>query len=368
MKSLYITSVERYSGKTATCLALGKHFQADGLKIGYMKPLSLQPYRTTGPDGSAVIVDEDAAFVKEVLGLSTPVWDLSPVVVTSDFLNNQLKPARKGSASIDLMGKVKQAYEKVSQDVDLLLLEGGGSLREGYVVGLPTPEVAKALNGQVLVVVKYRDEVRLLDDVLAASARLGSALAGALLNRVPPESDEFVKKQAVPFIETKGIPVFGVLPDVRSLSALTVGELIKVLDAEVLTKFLRPQALIENMTVGAMTAEAALSRFRRSSNKAVITGGDRTDIQLAALETSTTCLVLTGNLRPSPLVVKQAEEFGVAVLLVRTNTMETIEAIDRVFGRARMGETAKVKEYQTLLDEHCAFDRLYEALGIKAKK
>jgi BioD-like phosphotransacetylase family protein len=42
---------------------------------------------------------------------------------------------------------------------------------------------------------------------------------------------------------------------------------------------------------------------------------------LAALETSTACLVLTGNLRPSPLVVKQADEFGVAVLQVRTNTL-----------------------------------------------
>ena len=360
MKSLYITSVERYSGKTATCLALGKHFQANGLKIGYMKPLSLQPWRTIGPDGTAIMVDEDAAFVKEVLALETPLWDLSPVVVTSEFLTDHLK----GNHPQDLMETVKKAFLKVSQGVDLLLLEGGGSLREGYVVGLPTPEVAKALNGQVLAVVKYRDDVRLMDDVLTASTRLGSTLAGVLLNRVPSEAEEFVRKLAVPFIEKKGIPVFGVLPELRSLSALTVAELIKVLDAEVLTKYLRPQAMVENMTVGAMTADTALSRFRKTSNKAVITGGDRTDIQLAALETSTTCLVLTGNLRPSPLVVKQAEEFGVAVLLVRSNTMETIEAIDHVFGRARMGETAKVKQYQTLLDEHCSYERIYSALGL----
>ena len=39
MKSLYVTSVERYSGKTATCLALGKRFQADGYRVGYVKPL-----------------------------------------------------------------------------------------------------------------------------------------------------------------------------------------------------------------------------------------------------------------------------------------------------------------------------------------
>ena len=45
MKSLYITSVEHYSGKTATCLAIGNHLRADGFQVGYLKPLSLQPFR-----------------------------------------------------------------------------------------------------------------------------------------------------------------------------------------------------------------------------------------------------------------------------------------------------------------------------------
>jgi BioD-like phosphotransacetylase family protein len=125
--------------------------------------------------------------------------------------------------------------------------------------------------------------------------------------------------------------------------------MIKLLNAEVLTKHPREQALVENMTVGAMTADAALSRFRKYSNKAVITGGDRTDIQLAALETSTTCLILTGNLRPSPLIVKQAEEFGVAILLVRKNTMETIEA-SACLRQGPPGET-KTQTVPGLLDK-----------------
>ena len=82
MKSLYVTSVERHSGKTATCLALGKRFQADGYNVGYLKPLSLQPWRTAGK-----VADEDAAFVKVVLGLAAEPWELSPVVVTPDFLH-----------------------------------------------------------------------------------------------------------------------------------------------------------------------------------------------------------------------------------------------------------------------------------------
>ena len=58
-----------------------------------------------------------------------------------------------------------------------------------------------------------------------------------------------------------------------------------------------------------------MTYFRRKPNKAVITGGDRADIQLAALETSTRCLILTGNLYPSPAVLNRAEELCVPVLL-----------------------------------------------------
>ena len=104
--------------------------------------------------------------------------------------------------------------------------------------------------------------------------------------------------------------------------------------------------------------------FRRKLNKAVITGGDRTDIQLAALETSTTTLILTGNLQPSPLIIKQAEDFGVSVLLVRENTMETVEAIEQVFGKTRLGQPDKLAEFESLFAENLDFDRLYQRLGL----
>jgi BioD-like phosphotransacetylase family protein len=359
MKSLYITGAERYSGKTATCLSLGLRMQQDGFRVGYLKPLSLQPWRIENK-----IADEDAAFVKQILNLPAQPWELSPVVVTPEFLRDRLvDPAPE-----NLMEKVIDAYQKLGRDQDILIIEGGGSLREGYVVGLPTVGVVNKLGSQALIIAKYREEVRMMDDVLSTQARLADSFLGIIINRVPDDASDFVNKVAVPFLEKMQIKVFGVLPEVRGLSALTVGELIQFLDAEVLTKYQRSSALVENLTVGAMTAEAALSRFRRSSNKAVITGGDRTDIQLAALETSTTCLILTGNLRPSPLVIKQAEEFGISVLLVRTNTMETIEQIEKFFGKTRLGQTTKLKQFQSLLDDHLDKERLYQSLGLQISK
>lgn len=355
MNSLYITSVRRYSGKTAVCLGIGKRLQTEGLQVGYLKPLSLQPWMI----GDRV-ADEDAVFVKETLGLQAQPWELSPVVLTPGFLHEHLQ----SEADINLMEQVKAAVEKAGAGQDVLLLEGGGSLREGYSVGLPTPTVAHQLSSKVLMIVRYLDDVQVLDDALAAQARLTDVLGGVLINRVPSSAQGYTKNTVAPYLEKHGIPVFGVLPEVRSLAALTVEELVSILDAEVLTHYYRPQAVVENMTVGAMTADAALSRFRKYSRKAVITGGDRTDIQLAALETSTTCLILTGNLPPSPLVIKQAEEFGVSILLVRSNTMETIEKIEAVSGKTRLGQSTKLRQFQALLDEHLDWTRLRAMMGV----
>jgi len=355
MKTLYVTSVERYSGKTAVILVLGKRFQDDGYKVGYLKPLSLQPWRIGGR-----MADEDAAFVKDVLGLVADPVELSPVVVTDELLHVHLT----GQDGGDLMPKIKAASDKAAVGTDMLLLEGGGSLREGYVMGLPTPDVANALGTKVLVVVKYRGEIRLMDDTLAAYYRLGNTMAGIIINRVPADGADFVENLAKPFIENKGIPVFGILPEVRALAALTVDELNDILEATVLTKGLRMDGAVENLTIGAMTAEAALRRMRRVRNKAVITGGDRTDIQLAALETSTTCLILTGNLEPSPLIIKQANELGVPILLVRENTMETLEMIDRIFGKTRLGQSAKLEIFQELMEKNMDWTGLYNKIGL----
>jgi hypothetical protein len=230
------------------------------------------------------------------------------------------------------------------------------------VVNLPTTKVAKELGSAILVVVKYCDDACLLDDVLSAKFRLPDSLTGVVINRVPEHAMDFVKNIAVPFLEGEGVPILGVLPNDRELAALSVGEIIKVLDAEVLTSCRNEDSLVEALMVGAMTENAAIRRFRKQKNKAVITGGDRTDIQLAAMETSTTCLILTGNLHPNNLIIKQAENMCVPILLVPGNTMETVEALDRIFGKTRLGQKEKLDKFLAYVKENIDLERLDKAL------
>jgi BioD-like phosphotransacetylase family protein len=144
-----------------------------------------------------------------------------------------------------------------------------------------------------------------------------------------------------------------------------VRELAEGLQAEILCSSECSDELVEHMLVGAMSVESALSYFRRKPNKAVITGGDRADIQLAALETSTRCLILTGNIYPSPAVINRAEELCVPVLLTRLDTLGTIEIIENFFGKSRFQQPQKMERFTQILDEHFDFAGLYRSLGIQ---
>ena len=68
----------------------------------------------------------------------------------------------------------------------------------------------------------------------------------------------------------------------------------------------------DRYAVSASTGKKVL--LRKARNKAVITGGDRADIQLAALETSTKCIVLTGDLYPNAIILARAQECGVPIV------------------------------------------------------
>ncbi len=355
MKPLYITAVVTFSGKTALALGIGLKLQAAEHKVGYYKPVSSQPFYVDGK-----LVDEDADFVRRSLSLDTLPSELSSVVVDERLLESLIE----GKQAPDFTQKVKDDYARLSAGKDVMLIEGGGSMREGYAVGLSTVSVAELLDLPTLGVVRYRDGLKLLDDVLALKHRMGSHLLGVVINGVPADALDQVKGKASQYLEKNGIKVYGVLPHQQQLMSISVGELRSILNAKVLTTTSLDEALAENLSVGAMSVEAALPRFRRTLNKAVITGGDRADIQAAALETSTVALILTGNLQPSPSVVQRAEELGVAVLMVPGSTIETVEAVEKVFGKTRLGQPEKLNRFTTMLDENMDMARLFADLGV----
>jgi BioD-like phosphotransacetylase family protein len=354
MANLYVTSAETFSGKSALCLGLGAHFCAKGLRVGYMKPVNVNCGLREG-----LPYDDDVAFAKQVFEVDEPLTLLEPVGLTPAKLEQQLR-----GPEVDYEARFVEALAKVAADRDVLILEGGRSWREGYVANLSSRRVVEIAKARVLVVLKY-EHTLLADRALAAQDYYGSALMGVVINETPRSALDEAKEAMRPYLLRHNLPVLGVLPRDPVLAAPTVSELAEGLRAEVLCGAENLGELVEHMLVGAMSAEAALTHFRRLTHKAVITGGDRADIQLAALDTSTRCLILTGNLYPSPVVLNRADELGVPVLLADMDTLSAIEVVESYVGHGRVQQTKKIDRFAALLTEHLDFPVLYAALGLK---
>lgn len=354
MKALYITSGETFSGKSALCIGLGIQLRKDGQKVGYMKPVNVRCDVREG-----VPFDEDVIFAKQIFGLPESFETLCPVALTPARMEQQLR-----GPEINYEPKLVEAFTKLSESTDVIVLEGGRSLREGYIVGLPPKHVVDLLGANTLMVAKY-DEGLMIDRIMTAQNYFKESLIGVVINEVPRVHLDHVQDAIVPFLNRHGIKVFGVLRKDQLLSAPSVRELAAGLQAELLCGEECFDELVEDFLVGAMSADSALTYFRRKPNKAVITGGDRTDIQLAALETSTRCLILSGNLYPAAQVLDQAQDLCVPVLLTKQDTLATIEVIEGFFARSRFQQPKKVERFSALLDEYFDFAALYDALGIK---
>jgi hypothetical protein len=184
---------------------------------------------------------------------------------------------------------------------------------------------------------------------------------------VAPEGLATLRAEVEPALERLGFPVLGVMPRSPLLRSVTVEELVRRLDARVLCCQDRLDLLVETLSIGAMNVNSAMEFFRRRRNMAVVTGADRTDIQLAALEASTQCLILTGVGDPLPQLISRAEELEVPVLKVDHDTLTTVETIDAAFGHGRLHEAVKASYAIRLVQEHCNFSRLFERLRLPVR-
>lgn len=354
-KVLFIGSTEPYSGKSAVILGLLDQLQRQGLQVSYGKPIG-----TCLSESLADDMDEDVRFIAQTSKLTPNL--VHPTLVSLD--PKTIQHRLQGSDNKDYGQQLKACLQ--ASGVDLILLEGPGSLDEGRLFDLSIRQMADIADASVLLVARYHS-VLLVDGLLAAKSELGDRLIGVLINDVPndAEQQDALTQELIPYLENRGIPVLGLLPSNILLRSVSVGELVHQLNAQVLCRPDRLDLMVETLKIGAMSVSAALKYFQSASNMAIVTGGDRTDIQMAALETSTQCLILTGQLPPAPMILTRAEELEIPVLSVELDTLSTVEIIDRAFGQVRLHEPIKVECIKALMKDHFHLPRLLEQLNLQ---
>jgi hypothetical protein len=263
----------------------------------------------------------------------------------------------------NLQDSVRDAFERVAAGRDVVLVEGPTDCAQGTAVGLAPHALSLLLEAPVVLVDRPTD-ADLPEAVLAEAALLQDRLRSVILNGVDESLLPFARERLVPFLASRGLAVHGVIPHDPALSSVTVAEIVEVLGGTVLSAEDHLDQAVETFMVGAMGQEKALRFFRRKARKAVITGGDRADVQLAALETSTRCIVVTGNMPPSSAVLARAEELGVPMVLVDTDTLTAVERIEDLLGRTRLHDERKAAKVRELFDREVDTQGMFAALGL----
>ncbi len=350
--SIYVSGM-RFSGKTALCLGMFGKFKEMGFKVGYFKPVGQGLKMVDGK-----LRDPDVILMKEVMNLSENLDELCPVVLGKRYLDQITTECGEASE------KIHQSFERIKNDKDVLLIESAARPEFLTCCNLCMPKLAKEFNAKVLFSVKGDD------DTAAEKAILyrdyinwkGGQMLGVVLNFVPYQQLERMRGIVSTVLNKCGVEVYGIVPDHHELTLPTVQDLVEVLEAEVLTGKDNLGNLVDNYLVGAMSPESAMSWLRRSVGRAFITGGDRADLILTALETKPSAIVLTGNIYPSIQVLTAAEVKGIPILLVPYDTYTTVTKLEHLDGRIVPSTTStkKIQLTRRIVSEYIDWKRILD--------
>lgn len=353
-KHLLVASTEAHSGKSATIMGLTHLALEQHISIAYGKPLG-----TCFRDRSQEIVDKDVDILANTLGLPTAKVRPPLLSINRDIVNQRLR----GQDTKDYSQALEEYIKPLAED--LVILEGPDNLWEGSLFSLSVPEIAEIADAAILLVVSY-NSISLAASSMAAKKFLGDRLLGMVINNVPAEEWEETQNTLKPYLESQEIPVLGIIPQDSLLNSVSVRELARRLDAKVLCCAEHLDWMVESLSIGAMNVNSALGFFRQRENMAVITGGDRTELQMAALETSTHCLILTGRVPPQPLIINRAEDLEIPIIAVNSDTLTTVEIVDGAFGTVPISEPIKVDQIRSLMSQHFDLNRLLQLLGLES--
>ena len=349
MKNLSIIGTAG-SGKTAVALGLALKFQEQGYRVAYFKPVGHPP----GVRGQE---DEDGLLMQQALGLPHPLETIVPFTIGTSYLS--------GNRLGNVPEQIKEAYRQVAGGMDLVIIGGAEYPYLMSSLGVDAPALARLFQAAVLFTVQVKNDFSLDEAIFFNNyfAQAGINVLGNIFNNVPRPF--LAKTEGVyrSLLAERGYRTLGVIPSRPEIACPTVAEYYEVLGGEILTGEDRLERIVENVVIGAMTMESALGYFRRSPNKAVITGGDRADVALSALETSTSVIILTGGLYPDVRVIARAGEKHVPVILVHYDTYTTIEKISETERRIHPGDRRGIEMARENVEKYCDWAAILETLA-----
>ena len=370
MISILIAPTGLESGLTTISLGLIRALDAQGLKVGFVKPVA--------PDYAAS--ERSTHLVRSVLHLKTP-----------DPMHLHLVQQRISDGMLDrVLEDVVALHEQVAADCDVVLIEGLVPDRSEPYTAKLNAEIAKALNAEILLVTsglnrssaQIQAELKLQAGVLGGSK---ASLLGCIINKAgeAPEHQGIPSGETIHLVErnneeccpplwqlsTPACPVLGVIPWKSELVSPRMLDVSRALDARVLHEGELNSRRVLRIALCARTVANIVDALRPGT--LVVTPGDRDDVMLAAAIAATNGtrlagLLLTSGLQPGENIVnlcRTALQTGVPVLQTEHDTFTTAQMLTRMDTQVSVDDADRVLNIMTSVAGHLDMAVLMKQLG-----
>ncbi|MBI4974366.1 MAG: dethiobiotin synthase, partial [Candidatus Omnitrophica bacterium] len=145
-KKIFIAATMQNDGKTTVSLGLisvlKKHFK----RIGFIKPIGQRYLIEQGYK-----VDEDSVLIEAVFGINCDqctIKDMSPVAIEKGFTERYIE----NGPEQDFTKLIRDSFERIARDSDLVVIEGTGHAGVGSVFDLSNATVARLLDANAILI------------------------------------------------------------------------------------------------------------------------------------------------------------------------------------------------------------------------
>ena len=279
---VFVAATQQNDGKTTTALGLFSALKKRLGRIGFIKPVGQRFVEVEG-----LRIDEDSVLMNETFAVHTPLEAMSPIAVEPDFTRRYIEHQNDEF----LVRRLQNSFDRAAWEKDFMIIEGTGHAGVGSVFDLSNARVARLLESKVLLVTKGGIG-RAIDEIALNKAlfdKEGVQMVGVILNKVLPHKFDEVQSFAKRGLKRLGIDLLGVIPDEPLLANATLGQVCRQVRGTFLNAANASRRKVRKVVIGAMNSTHVMEYFERGT--LVITPGDREDVVLAALSTSS----LAGN-------------------------------------------------------------------------
>ncbi len=358
-KSVYIATIEPYSGKSILVLGLMTMLLGKTARVGYFRPII-----DDIPEGE---IDN---HIKTVISHFDLKIDFETAYV---YTRSEVLSKLNQGASGEIIDTIIRRYKEIEADFDFILVEGTDFSDDGSITEFDVNIlIAKNLGIPVIIIAhgigKSTDE--LIGSLCLACKTFKDKDVEVLSVFANKVSQDHVKEISSKLRNNLPEEVeVSIIPEIKSLLNPTLKEIQTQLDGKVLfgSDFLDNHA--ESFSVGAMQLRHYLPYV--SDNSLVITPGDRADIILGALQANVSVnypkisgIILTGGLVPEEPILKLIEGVSevVPIISVEPGTFIIANKVGAIKSKIYAESKQKIATSISAFEKHVNADKLAERL------